>query len=478
VLAPDITQNFSASVVTRLYDIASTVELSYGRQKHLALFFTEEDSLMADQIKKGVSPQQIRKLQNDLQAKFQQILTSKDCNQYYTAKFHDQARLIARQMADLAKQKYDCDTATLHYLTAVYYRRQLSLNKAFYSQFTDSTDLDRKLLTILQKDDSLLEHAIYLASGNAYLKTKIAQLNAIKPISPDQETGLRNAFYSFSSKFHARGMADNFNEALRKTITDTTYYGALYKEEIDKMAAANTLKYLSAQGRTNKISDSGYNRLSKVVYQKERLLAIYNKTYPYFSHTLDDIHIAIETKYDSITKTALMREGIGLPSSQYTSALRNAGPLGLSTPQIDSLIASAYTLQKMKDAYAAKNNTGRYDSKSYESTEFTRILTPEQFTKVLIINNRDLAKTNATSDWQDLQKRGLDSKYDKETTIKQLTAYYLAREVAYYRNAADKLQQDISVRKVDDAMPDALKVLKTARKYNNPANSTTGSFQW
>jgi hypothetical protein len=214
------------------------------------------------------------------------------------------------------------------------------------------------------------------------------------------------------------------------------------------------------------------------VYEKNRQLAIVDLIYPRLTKAKDSLITSINNQYDSLIGVSQNRNGAALPTSQLTTTLKFRKELGLTDVQVDSILAIAVVIQNSKDDLAAKDPSARYNAKPYESTRLAAILTEEQFVKAVSLNNKTKAEQDALQDWKELETAGLATNYDKESTLKQLKSFHLARSCAYYRYSYDREKQKANTRLLDDRMPAALKALKAAHKYNNPATTPQGNFQW
>ncbi|MDI3318226.1 hypothetical protein [Pinibacter soli] len=315
------------------------------------------------------------------------------------------------------------------------------------------------------------------ASGE-YLKRRTKELQAIKPLDNIIKIKLEKAFQKELTNHKDDGWASNFNEAMRKTISDTLYFAQLYSNEIDQTATSNAKQYFYPLIKSKKITKAGRDALFPIVYEKKRQLAIVDKMYPLFTKEKDSLITAIENLYTSSIAVSQKRYGGSLSASQLTTLIKLRSVLNLSETQVDSIMVMAATIQAAKDELALKDPVAKYDSKPYESTVLPSILTEEQYAKAMVLNNKSKAEQDAQRDWKELETAGLATNYDKEATIKQLTSYHIARACATYKYSYDREKQKANVRSIDDHMPAALKALKSARKYNNPSNTPQGSFQW
>lgn len=163
--------------------------------------------------------------------------------------------------------------------------------------------------------------------------------------------------------------------------------------------------------------------------------------------------------------------------SQFSLAVKYKDSLSLDSVIVTTLLTKITELRKLRDDYYKANNGKYYDSRAFESSTMTDLLTEEQYTKLLTIKNTEKAKNNALNDWNELVQRNLDSTFIQDSTIKDLSKFHLARCIAYDRFAHDKLKLNDVVKAIYDAKPKAYMVLQHARR--NPDNDTIGqSFQW
>jgi hypothetical protein len=476
-IAPEVSAHFPASVVVRVYEVASKVSLNAQKQKTLAIFFQLQDSLMAEKIKKGAASSAIDSIEAGSKTALQMILSPKELEEYYNGRLGNDAKTEGRLMGKLLQLKYGCDTALQNILGALYYKRKLSADKVLL-QFSDAATQEKQLGLVLSKYDSLIEKYIHAASSSSFLKEKMKVLNSIKPLSEKEQSSLTNRFLTLCAKHPDKSFTDNFEEALPAVLTDTTYYAFLYKEEIGKRAASNANMSAGYLIRKNRITKEGMNSIYPVMLEREKVLATLSAAYPLYTKAKDSLITQVNTHYDSLIDVALMRDGATLPNSQFAIAIQYRRALELTGAQVDSLLAKAVLLKKSKEEFSKEDPFGKYDSKAFESEHMTRILTEDQYSKVLLIKNKSQAKGEAEQDWKELEQRGLSAEYNKENTLKQLNNYYLAKWCAYYRYGNDKIKQSANVKSIEEKAPKALKALKAARKYNNPADPVKGSYQW
>lgn len=163
-------------------------------------------------------------------------------------------------------------------------------------------------------------------------------------------------------------------------------------------------------------------------------------------------------------------QSINTPYSQFAIALRYRDTIGLSETQINSLYNEVDNLKRMKNEYYELHGTS-YDTREYESSSCTEILTSAQYDLLLRFKNARKAKSFAESDWTELEQRSMDAEYDKEVVLEELTEYYIVRQSIY-----DKYRHDFVTQKAEgrgwylDHCPEALKALIKVRR--SPLNDT------
>jgi len=158
--------------------------------------------------------------------------------------------------------------------------------------------------------------------------------------------------------------------------------------------------------------------------------------------------------------------------TQFSFALQVKDTIKLSEALADSMFLHIDVLNKMKNAFKRKNPGQWFESKAYESEVMTRLLTDEQYSKLLTLKNTEKAKSNALTDWNDLELRKLTGRFNKEIELQRLTEYYIEKQNVFDRYAHNKIKQSAMLKYVYDNKPKILNVLAHARR--NPQNNTQG----
>ena len=482
-VTPDVLGRFPAAVVVRLYDITAYVQLSRDKQMALAVFFQREDSLLLNMIAGGRPLPEIRRSQVDGEnTEIRKILSGTEYENYCNAKYIDHARKEGLLMASLARQKYDCDSTMSNRFRDLYFSRNLVSEKLYASGATEPAGQDPgmtngNLYAEIRRFDALIDKYDLVAAGGAYLKSRMQLLESIKPLEPKQRTALQENFSKRCRQSPDKGYVDNFNEAMHTAITDTVYYATIYKDDIGKQSMSNAVDVMKDLEKKNKLTKEGVKSIFPMVVEKERRLAVLHAAFPSYTSTRDSLAREVNHLYDSLIRIAMLRDGVSPTASQFTIAVKERKALGLSAAQVDALLANAAELEKMKDAAREKDPLGKFDSKPFETEQMLKIISEDQYRSVLIVKNRSQARADAEADWQEMQQRNLAANLNKDTTLRQLNDYYLAKWVMYYRYGNDKIKQAANVKDVFEHMPHALRVLTSARKYNNPTTTVLGEYQ-
>ena len=482
-VTPDVLARFPAAVVVRLYDITAYIQLSRDKQMALAAYFQQEDSLLMNMIAGGRPLPEIRRLQVEGETtEIRKILSGTEYENYCNAKYMDHARKEGLLMARLARQKYDCDSIMSNRLRDLYFSRNLVSEKLYASGATGAAGQDPgmtngNLYAEVRRFDALIDKYDLVAAGGAYLKNRMDLLESIKPLEQKQRTALQENFSKRCRQSPDKGYVDNFNEAMHIAITDTVYYASIYKDEIGKQSMSNAMDAMKDLERKNKLTKEGAKSIFPIVAEKERRLAVLHAAFPSYTTTRDSLTREVNYLYDSLIRIAMLRDGVSPMASQFTIAVKERKSLGLAAWQVDSLLSLAARLEKMKDAFREKDPLGKFDSKPFETDNMLKVISEDQYRTVLIVKCRGQAKADAEQDWLELQQRHLAANLDKDSTLRQLNDYYLAKWVMYNRYGNDRIKQAANVKDVYEHMPHVLRTLTSARKYNNPTTTVLGEYQ-
>lgn len=214
--------------------------------------------------------------------------------------------------------------------------------------------------------------------------------------------------------------------------------------------------------------------------QKEKSIALVNKIFPNYSPQKIEAIDTISKTYQPIIDSLIARDANFSNGSQIDVAIRLATELNLTTTQLEQLTKVQYELNEKKLQLKNEKPEAEYDSKSFESEVLNKLLTEEQYTSVLVAKYSNTAANQTKQDWGQIIKNNLTNDFpDSVATKLELTNYHTAILVAYYRNAFDKEKQYESVKRIQEIMPDALRVLIDKWNYKTPYSDTPDTFfQW
>jgi hypothetical protein len=166
-------------------------------------------------------------------------------------------------------------------------------------------------------------------------------------------------------------------------------------------------------------------------------------------------------------------------STQLAMALKYKDALKLRPELTDTLVACVMRANKMRDSAAMTSPFSWLNTEAYESQQLTAILTEEQYTQLLAIKNRPASNKTAQRDWEDMERLQITKELNKETTINQLTNYYIAHASSWTRFSHDRIARTKAVRAVEENKPKALKMLEDAKWKTLPAGTASGlKLQW
>jgi|GEM_PF-717736 len=161
-------------------------------------------------------------------------------------------------------------------------------------------------------------------------------------------------------------------------------------------------------------------------------------------------------------------------NSKFAEAIRLRKLLALSSPTIDSLY---YHNNVLNDRLV---EDVKFKQKNYEREILSKLLTTDQYMKLLRELNTEKASLWAQNDWNDLSERKLTEGMDKQKTIDRATYYYVIKLMLFDRYE-DILPAPTAENKIpENPIPDAVRIIRAARQYKNPLpdKSAQSNFKW
>jgi len=380
-------------------------------------------------------------------------------------------------MEQLFKKKFGDNNPFALQIGDLYTKRKAEIDKINISSKTDDIVLFDRLYLVYTLYDSLIDKCRKSAQLFSFINQKLSLLSDIKPIAQKQKDSLTSYFMFLNSSDKNLSLLESLKISMTKVLSDTIYYAAFFNDQISKTALIYA-KYNAGIMETElKLSKYAVAQVLPILFQKERKLSLILTSFE--SDTKERRNLLTQNKlyYDSIIEVNLIRQGFPNFVSQFSIAVKEKDKIGLTNTQIDSLISKAFIVERMREGYLAADPLGKFDSKEYETENMLKIVSEDQYQKILIIKNRSQAKAESEVDLKEMIQRNLVAANDRDSISKQLYNYYLAKWTIYYRYGNDKTKQTAGVKDIQDHMPACLRALTNARKYNNPINTTKGGFQ-
>ncbi|MBC7914876.1 MAG: hypothetical protein H7Y07_12225 [Pyrinomonadaceae bacterium] len=192
---------------------------------------------------------------------------------------------------------------------------------------------------------------------------------------------------------------------------------------------------------------------------------------------------AIIAKTDSISEVFLNAAKVkGLANhkvlrpddiSKFAAAVRLRKELGLNRSQIDTLMFHANLMPELRSTQIG------FNPKEYERKILSKTLNDDQYSKLLVQEYRKKAADYAKGSWKELSERGIAKGLDSAKTQREIFNYNLGKWVVADRYGNED-RPDNSLKSLQTPEPEALKMLRTSKRYNNPVpdNKSNTNFTW
>ncbi len=151
----------------------------------------------------------------------------------------------------------------------------------------------------------------------------------------------------------------------------------------------------------------------------------------------------------------------------------------LTESQKQKLKEKSLEFVKLKADCQLNGKDEKTAEKNFLSTELPKLLSINQYEKILNIKNTNDAVAEAAGMWREMENKGLTSSMDSTSVLKSITNYCLVKRNARDRYANDKEKLSSTLRTIDDTMPASVRLLYTARKRNIAVEQKAkASFVW
>jgi len=476
-----IVKNYPTSVTIKLYDVVTKIPLSTVQQRAVAQIFKEEEDLLKGLILTGANDGVIDSVKHIYLKALENTVTPTKYEIYLTAKVEPKAKLLAEVTARMIKDKFHADSTLERYIRDIYVWRETFIEKAFLRP-TSLAVRRNNLLYAAYVYDTLLSNYVYAASSSRFFAIRIHKIDSLTNIPASKKQALASLFFNACIQDRTQSYSDHFKRAFSATfnkIEDSAIYAAVFADEIRMVTESKAQSALAAYIKMDKLSPSASMRIAPFVYERERAFALVNKIIPSYNDQKDQIFNSIYTKYQPAIDSIISLDGRMINASQIDIAIKFSEDLQISGDQLLQLKEALSELHAQQEKYRTEDPVGEFDSKIFESEVLNNVLSPDQYTDVLTIKYSRKAEKMAEIDWKEIRRIGLDVGGDERSVKEQLRGYHLAIIIAYYRNANDIKTQHLSIQRINEVMPEAMRLLLERWEYNTPYGDTPDTFfQW
>lgn len=474
-------KSYPPSVIARVHQMATLVNLSKQQQLTVANLFKDEEDDIAAAILRNESPASIDNLRKLFKHDLHSILPASKLDSFYKAQAAPKALQRAEQTAKMLTYKYGNNNQTVNHFKTIYNWQETML-EFVANRYIDDSIRQTNLLAVLYTYDTLLNRYKEYGEANVYLNNQINTLQAVYPIDKHVIQNLVDSFYyqviNHKQKTTAQKFDNAFNQVF-KSLDDSAYYKTLYQNQINQTYINSTTAILNTYIRTNNLSAYTIQQLFPIVAQREKSIALVQTILPTYNQERSTAIDAITQEAQPLIDSLIVRDANFEGTTQIDVAIRLATQLQLTTEQLETLNKLSNELNEKKLEFKNNNPEAEYDSRAYESEVLNKYLTEEQYTQVLVAKFGATANNMTKLDWEQVVKADLHLQYDSTNTKLELTNYHTAILVAFYRNAYDKEKQYSSVKMLQEVMPDVLRLLIDKWNYRTPYGDTPDTFfQW
>ena len=478
----DSLSDYSPSVVIKVHEVGSKINLTIAEQKSLANLFMEEETTIRNLIASQATTNSINDAKSFYQYRFTKVLPNQLIDDYYKAVASQKANRIAKSNASFLQKKYSTNNIIKQYFNDMYSAKETLIQQALI-RYSDTTIIDTNIYNVIQAYDTLLEKYLHLVKSQSFIEEKIQILKSINPsVDSIKLEHLKNTFGNLSLLHPNWALSDNFNSAFNfnfNEVADTQYYKVLYREQIVYNAVFTSQNAVEGYKKMYHLSNNGLNQLLPIVAKREYEIAQINKIFTTYSPLRDSIIDTIYNKYKTPIFNIISKYGISKTANLFELAIHFASDLQITEQQIENLSLKSKQYEIQKNDFDNINPLSVYVNNEFEAQNLFTILTAEQHTNLLTIRYKSVAQENADKDWKYLEEYGISTSLDINNTKTELTNYHLALFISYYRYAFDKIRQYTSINNINEIMPDAMRLLverwtlKTPFEYNPDI-----FFQW
>jgi len=153
------------------------------------------------------------------------------------------------------------------------------------------------------------------------------------------------------------------------------------------------------------------------------------------------------------------------PSAEMNSlfgySIKYAKDLKLTDIQARQLLNGAAELHHRMEVTKANPEWGAFDKQAFESETVSSILTPAQFNDMIAAKNKKRSETQARYVWSEMESLSLTKNFNRDTSLKNITVYYLLKYHISDAFAHQKEKEELLLNQLP--LPKELIALKEAK---------------
>ncbi len=155
---------------------------------------------------------------------------------------------------------------------------------------------------------------------------------------------------------------------------------------------------------------------------------------------------------------------------------KNRAELHLTKQQKALIIAKGKEEVRQEILAYERPDSFSFNRANFEASILPNILSDSQYNEVLVIRNLAVAKQKANAAWRELTQQGLSATLNKDSTIMQLSSYYLLTSIFNDKYINDAETRTKLSKGMATALPEPLLLLKHAK--NVSIKLATGTYSW
>lgn len=153
------------------------------------------------------------------------------------------------------------------------------------------------------------------------------------------------------------------------------------------------------------------------------------------------------------------------PSAEMNSlfgySIKYAKDLKITDVQARQLLNGAAELRHRLEVVKANPEWGAFDKQAFESETVSGILTPAQFNDMIAAKNKKKSETQARYVWYEMESLSLTKNFNRDTSLKNITVYYLLKYHISDAFAHQKEKEELLLNQL--RLPKELIALKEAK---------------